>query len=270
MNAKIYTMKKLYFLLMTAVMIALVSVATGCTHCSENKELNPDPELSVAEHNRQCYEACKEDLLVITCLVEGFHPEPYFDGKVWTIGFGTITYPNGKKVRKNDAPISLAYAKECAYSHYDEQVWPYIDGCITRKLTPNQMIGTCSFIYNIGGPEFNTSRFVNAVNNGMSDFECAIRMNRYRSMTINGRRVLAPGLPKRHWIEGALYQGLLTPEDLLNLKPEKFYEDNSGMTISFYYKDRRGDYWTHDYSEEKIREFLKRNHSDTDNVRAYI
>ena len=183
-------------------------------------------------------------------------------------------------------------------------VWPWIEKYVTRKLTKEQMIGTCSFIYNVGGESFSghskdgkalqkskkvkvtsknkkgkkvtktkttwvdvtPSSFLLAINEGVGDYETAIRMNGYRRSA--GK--LAKGLPKRHWIEGAIYQGLITTEDILNLEPKRFYEERRGFTISFYYKNRRGSYWTHDYSKEKVREFLQKNHSDKNNVRALI
>ncbi|MBR1605975.1 MAG: hypothetical protein IJ660_07730 [Alphaproteobacteria bacterium] len=294
-------MKKVLYNLTRVVIIVLVGVVVWkCSNRSENDTL----PTSVCEHNRQCYEDVREDLLAVTALVEGFHKNPYHCGAKWTQGFGSTIHRNGKRVTKRDATISLTEAKKDVYAHYDTHVWPWIEKYVTRKLSKEQMIGTCSFIYNVGGESFSghtkdgkvlqkpktvkvtaknkkgkkvtkkktvwvdvqPSSFLLAINTGKSDEETAICMNGYRCSA--GK--LASGLPKRHWIEGAIYQGLITTEDILNLEPKRFYEKNKGFNISFYYKNRRGPYWTHDYSEKKVREFLQKNHSDKNNVRALI
>lgn len=226
-------MNKLLYNLAKVIMIILVGVVIWkCSNHSENKTL--PATTSVSEYNRQCYEDCREDLLAITCLVEGFHEKPYHCGVRWTVGYGSTIYPDGKRVSKKDTPISKAYAKACVYSHYDLNVWPWIEKYVTRKLTREQMKGTCSFIYNVGGETFSghtkdgkvlqkpkkvtvttknkkgkkvtktktiwvdvePSSFLLAINAGKDDFETAICMNGYRSVTIKGKRRLASGLPK--------------------------------------------------------------------------
>lgn len=267
MNKLLHNLAKVIIIALTGVMI------WKCTsNHSENDENN-----NIVTNNQECYELVKEDLLAITCLVEGFHKTPYHCGKKWTIGFGTTIYPNGKKVCKTDKEISLSFAKQCVYDHYDKNVWPWIQKYVTRTLTPEQMIGTCSFIYNIGGEAFSghkkngkkfakASNFLTAINNGEDDYETAICMNGFRG---SGGK-LANGLPKRHWIEGAVYLGLITTDDILFLEPKRFYEKKHGFDISFYYKNRKDPYWTHDYSKEKIREFLQKNNSDTNNVKTLL
>ena len=288
-------------------MIILVGVVIWkCSSSNHSEKQETLPSLTVCERNQQCYEELREgiDLLAITALVEGFHKDPYHCGVRWTIGFGTTIYPDGNRVSKKDKPISLPLAKQCVKSHFDTHVWPWIAKYVKRELNHKQMMGACSFIYNVGGESFSghtkdgkilqkpkkvtvvaknkkgkkitktktiwvdvePSSFLLAINAGKSDYETAICMNGYRRSA--GK--LAKGLPKRHWIEGAVYQGLITTEDILNLEPKRFYEENKGFDISFYYKNRKGPYWTHDYSKEKVREFLKKNHSDKNNVRALI
>lgn len=259
--------KTSYFLVKVTVIVVAAALLWKCSKKSENNR-----------NNRECYEQVREDLLAMTCLVEGFHKDPYFCGAKMTQGYGSTIHRNGKRVTKRDATISRTEAKKDVYAHYDQHVWPFIDKYVTRTLTPQQMIGVCSFIYNVGGEAFSgynekgkkvgkPSNFLKAINAGKSDYETAICMNGFRRSA--GRR--ANGLPKRHWIEGAVYQGLIKTDDILTLEPKRFYDEKQhGFYISFYYKNQRGPYWTHDYSEKKVKEFLRRNRSDTNNVKTLL
>ena len=264
-------MKQLFTNLAKIILIVLVGVVIWkcASDHSENKEVS---------NNRECYEQVRKDLLIPTCLVEGFHKNPYHCGAKWTQGFGSTVHRNGKRVTKRDASISLANAKKDVYAHYDQHVWPFIEKYVTRTLTREQMLGVCSFIYNVGGEAFSgynengrkvgePSNFLKAINAGKSDYETAICMNGFRRSA--GRR--ANWLPKRHWIEGALYQGLITTEDILTLEPKRFYDERQyGFNINFYYKNRKGPYWTPDYSKKKIEEFLRKNKSASNNVGSLL
>ena len=43
---------------------------------------------------------------------ESFEAKPYLDSaRVWTIGYGSTYYPNGKKVTGRDKPITREYAE---------------------------------------------------------------------------------------------------------------------------------------------------------------
>lgn len=255
------------------LIVAAVLLVRRCFSGEDKSVKNPENKLSVCEENEKCYLECREDILALTALVEGFHEEPYFCGERWTIGYGTTVYPDGHLVTKADRPISKEYAQQCVYDHYDKHVLPWIKRYVKRALTKEQMLGVCSFIYNIGGENFSgytvdgvkfaePSSFLQAINSGKSDEETAVRMNGFRK---SGGK-LASGLPKRHWIEGAVYQGLLSIPDVYRLKPKQFYEEN----LSFYYKNQQGAYWTHDYSESKIKSFIQKNVSANENILSII
>ena len=271
-------MKK-FFKTLSAVIIVIAIVMIGKSLLSKKETpAKPLTQEEIIAANFNTYEACKNDLLACIALVEGLHTKPYYDNVAsWTIGYGSTFYPNGRHVTKKDQAISKEYAQQCVFAHCDECIWPWISKYVKRTLTPQQMIGTWSFIYNIGGEAFSgckangkrvadPSNFLTAINDGKSDSETAVCMNGFRKS--NGK--LAKGLPKRHWIEGALYMGLIKASDLYDLEPKKFYEKNQGFDLSFYYKSQNGPYWEHDYSDAKIKEFLQKNHSDTNNVRAIL
>ncbi len=275
--------EKVFKMIAALLMIAGIIIIGKSLLSNTGDSVEPLTQEQISSANRATYEACKEDLLICIALVEDFHAKPYHDRAArWTIGHGSTLYPNGHRVTSKDKEITKEYAKICVYAHCDQHVWPWIGKYVTRTLTHQQMLGVCSFIYNVGGETFSghkengrkfaaPSNFLTCINAGKGDATTAKTMNGFRCVTDkNGNKKLAPGLPKRHWIEGALYQGLITADDLLLLQPAKFYEKKYGFDLSFYYKSQNGPYWEHDYSREKIQEFLKKNRSDTHNVQAIL
>jgi len=84
---------------------------------------------------------------------EGLKTEAYWDstGKVWTIGQGTTTYPNGKPVKKGDK-ITKEQAREYAETFVNDVVIPRLQETIPtwNEMTPNQQAALISFSYNAG------------------------------------------------------------------------------------------------------------------------
>lgn len=83
---------------------------------------------------------------------EGFYPNAYQDqAGIWTIGIGTIKYPNGQKVIKGDkctreqAEMWLAHEvnEKCAYFNQ-------VLARIQWEPTQNQYDALVSFFYNVG------------------------------------------------------------------------------------------------------------------------
>lgn len=263
-------MKKILSQIIT-VLIMVIIVVVGVKSCQQ-PVIKEDAKVA----NEKCYEACKEDLLICIAYVENFKSKPYFCGAKWTIGYGTTIFPKGTRVTKNAKPISKAYAKECVYAHCDKRIKPYILKYVTRPLTKEEMLGCCMFIYNVGGENFagykgngkkagKPSAFLTALNNDDNRLKTCEKMTGFRAS--GGRR--ANGLLKRHWVQAAIFMGIITPEDLLGFRPADFYKDN----LSFYYKkvgaNKQG-YWEYDFSEEKIQKFVKQNSHQTQNVKAIL
>lgn len=77
---------------------------------------------------------------------------PYYDkvGKVWTIGYGTTYYPDGRKVGPNDKPITKKEA-EGFLKNYLNKLVNRLKQKSKTELTEGQLAALLSFGYNVGG-----------------------------------------------------------------------------------------------------------------------
>ncbi|ENW78235.1 hypothetical protein F909_03921 [Acinetobacter sp. ANC 3929] len=96
---------------------------------------------------------------------EGFKANAYLDtGGVWTIGFGTIKYPNGARVKKGDT-CSLEQAELWLKN---DCLW--VDACLDKyikiNISQNQFDALASFVYNIGETAFVKSTLLKTLNTG--------------------------------------------------------------------------------------------------------
>lgn len=83
---------------------------------------------------------------------EGVRTDAYWDptGKVWTIGKGSTTHPDGRPVRRGDR-ITKQQADEYMQSYVDTKVTPRLQKIPTwGKMNPNQQAALTSFAYNVG------------------------------------------------------------------------------------------------------------------------
>ena len=95
---------------------------------------------------------------------EGLRLRAYDDGVgVWTIGIGTIRYPNGKRVQKGDV-ITETQAEE--YLRHDlNNFEKVINDVVKVPLTQNQYDAIVSLTYNIGAAAFSKSTLLKRLNN---------------------------------------------------------------------------------------------------------
>lgn len=94
----------------------------------------------------------------------------YDDGVgVWTIGIGTIVYPNGNKVKQGDT-CTLDQAK--AYFKHDlAKFEKAVNDSVKVPLTQNQFDALVSLTYNIGSGAFKSSTLLKKLNK--SDYQGA-------------------------------------------------------------------------------------------------
>ena len=96
---------------------------------------------------------------------EGLRLEAYLDSAgIYTIGFGTIKYPDGSKVKKGDK-ITKDQAKE--YKLHDlKEFESTVNTSVTAPLSQNQYDALVSLSYNIGSGAFKNSTLLKKLNNG--------------------------------------------------------------------------------------------------------
>lgn len=101
----------------------------------------------------------------LICEFEGKRLVAYDDGVgVWTIGFGTIKYPNGVRVEKGDT-CTLDQAKE--YMRHDLIEFEHtVNSSVKVPLNQNQFDALVSLAYNIGSSAFKSSTLVKKLNTG--------------------------------------------------------------------------------------------------------
>ena len=101
----------------------------------------------------------------LICEFEGKRLAAYDDGVgVWTIGFGTIKYPNGVRVKKGDT-CTIEQAKE--YMRHDLIEFEYtVNSSVKVPLNQNQFDALVSLAYNIGSNAFKSSTLVKKLNTG--------------------------------------------------------------------------------------------------------
>ena len=96
---------------------------------------------------------------------EGLRLEAYLDSaNIYTIGFGSIRYPNGNKVKLGDK-ITKAQAKE--YKLHDlKEFESTVNTSVKVPLTQNQYDALVSLSYNIGSGAFKNSTLLKKLNSG--------------------------------------------------------------------------------------------------------
>ena len=96
---------------------------------------------------------------------EGLRLEAYLDSAgIYTIGYGTIKYPDGNKVKKGDK-TTKAQAK--GYKLHDlKEFETTVNTSVTVPLSQNQYDALVSLSYNIGSGAFKNSTLLKKLNSG--------------------------------------------------------------------------------------------------------
>ena len=130
---------------------------------------------------------------------EGLRLEAYrCPAGVLTIGYGTIRYPEGEKVKEGDtctkeqAEVWLKYELNKASDHLNDQKW---------DLNQNQHDALCSFIYNLGWGALKGSTLYLLIDKNINDPK--IGMEFYRWVRAGGE--VLKGLQFRRLSEYHLY-----------------------------------------------------------------
>lgn len=134
---------------------------------------------------------------------EGLQLEAYKDtGGVWTIGFGTIKYPNGISVKKGD--VCTTQQAEQWLKNDCKWVDTCLDKNIKVNLNQNQFDALASFVYNIGETAFVKSTMLALLNENSLTL-AASQFDRW--VYDNGKKI--QGLVNRRSKEKALFEKAL-------------------------------------------------------------
>jgi len=226
-------MSKNKFALISLV-IVLILALVGIKKCTPDAPVIDDSR-TPSEYNVQRAEELLERMFLFIAYAEDDKgceetTGTYFCGARQTAAYGVTVKPDGSLVKKGEK-VSRAQAKEWSLHHLRTHVVPFLSHCDGVRLSDEKLYMIMLVIYNMGG-ELVTgyrlngtrcgepARFFTALNEGRPVEEVANLLTRYRKS--GGKR--APGLLKRHWVEGAIGLGIITPENVLNLRPVQFYE----------------------------------------------
>jgi lysozyme len=149
---------------------------------------------------------------------EGLKLSPYPDAVgIPTIGYGTIMYPDGRKVSLNDPEITQAEATEYL-QHQMNLKASAVEGMVTVDLNDNEFAALVCFAYNVGVGGLHGSTLLTMLNAGQDRTAVADQFLRWNKA--GGREI--PGLTRRRQAERSLFlhsTDLNTPsDDDINIK----------------------------------------------------
>jgi lysozyme len=121
-----------------------------------------------------------------------------------TIGYGSIyNYDAKRKVRLGDS-ITVEKAIEWLRKE-TKAIIPKIKALVKVPINQNQLDSLTSFVYNVGIGAFKSSTLLRLLNSGAPKSEVAAQFDRWNKGTVNGQKVVLPGLVRRRSEEKALF-----------------------------------------------------------------
>jgi lysozyme len=122
---------------------------------------------------------------------------------VWTIGWGSTFYANGKPVKQGDKLLN----KECADDLLEHTLKIFADAVnnlVKVSLNQNQFDALVSLVFNIGTNGFKSSTLLRKLNAG--DYAgAAAQFAVWRNVTVNGVKQVSPVLVARRAKEAKLF-----------------------------------------------------------------
>ena len=136
---------------------------------------------------------------------EGFRPKPYVDlaGHV-TIGYGTTFYADGSSVKMSDDIIDEPTASELMQKKLDTEFCPGVEKLIKVTISDNKFAACVSLAYNIGLENFKYSTVLKCLNAKNWD-DASVSFLLWNKGTVNGEKVVVPGLQARRQAESKLF-----------------------------------------------------------------
>ncbi|MBA4852093.1 lysozyme [Emticicia sp. BO119] len=144
---------------------------------------------------------------------EAFKARPYQDSVgIWTIGYGSTFYLDGKRVSKSDPPITEKQAELLLLEVFKKNY----AGHIPDGLNQHQYDAIASLIYNIGSRNFNLSTLKKKILLNPNDLSIKAEFLKWNKGTKSGKLVVIDGLTNRRKREADLYFMPIKEEGLSN------------------------------------------------------
>lgn len=132
---------------------------------------------------------------------EGFYSDSYLDPVgIWTIGYGSIMYPDGAKVQKGQK-ITLDGAEKLLMWELKNKYHAFPK----LSLNQNQLDSCLSFCYNLGMGAFKGSTLYKKALINPNDPTIRDEFMKWTKGRIGGKLTVLPGLVKRRKAEADLY-----------------------------------------------------------------
>lgn len=136
---------------------------------------------------------------------EGFRDKAYQDSAgIWTIGYGTIKYPNGNSVKKGDV-ITKGDAFECLQHEVEQKSKAVSTLTSGVLLSQNQYDALVSFTYNIGVGGFKGSTLLKKLKVNPYDPSIENEFLKWNKVRKNGELIPLDGLTNRRRREAEHY-----------------------------------------------------------------
>lgn len=141
----------------------------------------------------------------LVCGFEGFRARPYQDGGgVWTQGYGCTHHTDGRKVERNDPPVTEADARRWMELLLLPTMVRVVDA-VKVPISDNALGALGSFSYNVGVPAFLKSTLLMLVNRR----EFLLASQEFPRWVHDRLGIVEPGLVTRRAKEAAVF---LTPD----------------------------------------------------------
>lgn len=132
---------------------------------------------------------------------EGLRLKAYRDqAGIWTIGYGTTHYPDGREVKQGDR-CTESQAYEWFHDDLLNVRVPAIEEYVRVPLSVNETCAILSFVYNIGKIAFKGSTFLKKLNSGKSSEDVASEFLKW--VNVKGR--VSVGQVQRRELERLLF-----------------------------------------------------------------
>ncbi len=170
--------------------------------------------------NYKTAKAFEKEFIFLLSGYEGYKEEAYLcSADKYTVGYGSRFLADGSLVTK-DTKVTHDEAIAAVLAHLERSIYPQLKH-ITRKLTPEQLLATEMFIYNINDTKFKNTRVCKAIN---KDYKVREAFSLYRSA--GGKRDY--GLINRNGYTGWLYESnmadiLCLNKNIIGSKDLKYY-----------------------------------------------